>query len=60
MGARKIEVIETTLTRRGDGTPENPVRCVTQYWDVDGRLLAEVDPVVYDLQQGAGTAEGKR
>jgi hypothetical protein len=45
-GARVIEVIETRLLRRGDGRgPETPIRIVTQYWTLDGELLAEVDPV---------------
>jgi hypothetical protein len=41
--ARVIEVIETTLTRRGGGV-EGPIRVVTQYWNKDGTLLAERDP----------------
>lgn len=43
--ARLIEVIETTLTRRGNGK-DDPIRVVTQYWSKDGRLLAENDPEV--------------
>ena len=35
-----IEVIHTEATR-GNGTNENPVRIVHQYWDKDGKLLAE-------------------
>lgn len=43
--ARVIQVIETTLTRKGDGkTAETAIRLVTQYWSLDGKLLAEVDP----------------
>jgi len=43
--ARVIQVIETTLLRRGDGkTSETRIRLVTQYWSMDGHLLAEVDP----------------
>lgn len=38
-----IEVVETTLTRRGNGET-NPIRVITQYWDRDGNLLAEEDP----------------
>lgn len=37
-----IEVIHTEATR-GEGTNENPVRVVHQYWDKDGKLLAEND-----------------
>lgn len=41
--ARVIQVIETTLERRGDGK-DTPIRLITQYWTLDGELLAEVDP----------------
>lgn len=40
--ARVIQVVETTLTRRGDGK-NDPIRVVTQYWTLDGEMLAEVD-----------------
>lgn len=44
--AKVIQVIETTLTRRGTGKDEtSPLRIVTQYWSLDGKLLAEVDPI---------------
>lgn len=40
-----MQVIKTTLTRRGEGKPpDDPVRMVTQYWSFSGELLAEVDP----------------
>ena len=29
----------------GDGTKENPIRTVIQYWDKDGVLLFTIDPV---------------
>lgn len=38
-----IQVIRTTLTRRGEGTTADPVRLVTQYWLMDGNLLCEDD-----------------
>lgn len=38
-----IQVIETTLTRRGNGTT-TPIRVITQYWSAEGEILAEVDP----------------
>ena len=41
---RAMEVIETTLTRRGRGVEGSPIRVITQYWDKDGTLLAERDP----------------
>ena len=40
--ARVIQVIETKSTR-GWGTDKDPVREVTQYWDLDGNFLAEMD-----------------
>jgi hypothetical protein len=43
MSSRVIQVIETTLTRRGKGKKGSPVRVVRQYWSFDGTLLAEVD-----------------
>lgn len=43
--ARVIQVIETTLTRRGEGKDaSDPVRIVTQYWTLDGHLIVEKDP----------------
>ena len=43
--ARLIQVVETTIERRGDGKSDAaPLRVVTQYWTLDGRLLAERDP----------------
>lgn len=37
-----ISVIEVKATR-GLGIEEDPVREITQYWDLDGNLLAEKD-----------------
>lgn len=42
--ARVIQVIETKALR-GAGTPDDLVRVVTQYWSLDGELLAESDPI---------------
>ena len=42
--AKVISVIETQ-SLRGAGTEDDPCRIVTQYWDFDGDLLAENDPV---------------
>lgn len=43
--AKVIQVVVTTLTRRGSGQEaSSPIRIVTQYWSLDGDLLAEVDP----------------
>lgn len=42
--AEVMQVIKTTLLRRGDGKAD-PIRVVTQYWSLSGDLLAEVDPL---------------
>ncbi len=43
--AKVIQVIETTLMRRGsDKDANDPIRIIRQYWSLDGKLLAEVDP----------------
>jgi hypothetical protein len=41
--ARVIEVVQTTLVRRGDGIV-GPFRSIIQYWSKNGALLAEYDP----------------
>lgn len=40
---KMVEVIEVTSTA-GEGTPESPSRLVRQYWDKEGKWLANVDP----------------
>ena len=42
--ARVISVIETKAARGGAGTVKDISREVTQYWDLEGNLLAENDP----------------
>ena len=40
-----IRVICTNLLTRGEGRDKNdPIRRITQYWTMDGYLLAEIDP----------------
>ena len=41
--AKAIQVIETR-SLRGVGTEDDMCRCVIQYWDFGGNLLAENDP----------------
>lgn len=41
--AKVIQVVET-ISLKGDGTENDPVRAVKQYWAFDGSLLAENDP----------------
>lgn len=47
--ARVIQVIETTALR-GEGTEEDKYREVKQYWDFDGKLLAENDPCIKEKE----------
>lgn len=42
VSAKVVPVIEVEVVK-GDGTFENPNRIVTQYWSLDGKLLAESD-----------------
>jgi len=39
-----IQFIKTTLTRRGKGVEGDPVRVITQFWDMQGNLMFEYDP----------------
>src|ERR1700679_26571 len=39
-----LQVIRTTNLTRGTGVTNNPIRRITQYWSLDGELLAENDP----------------
>ena len=50
--ARVIRVIETKSTR-GAGTENDLSRQVTQYWSLDGKLLAECDPcaINHEIQE---------
>lgn len=52
-GASVIQVIQTNILRRGKGVENDPIRVITQYWSLDGRLLAEVDP----YSPGSASAE---
>jgi len=47
--AKVIEVIETKAMK-GTGVQTDPVRIVTQYWSLDGKLLAECDPSALIIQ----------
>lgn len=47
-----IQVVRTYLLGRGEGIPGSPFRRIEQYWSLDGRLLAENDPL--DKIDGAG------
>lgn len=41
--AKRVPVI-VVVFKRGLGIETDPVRLVTQYWSMDGCLLAECDP----------------
>lgn len=43
---RSVEMVEVvkTVSLRGDGN-ETPIREVVQYWNKDGTMLAENDPI---------------
>lgn len=43
--AEEIKVIKTT-SKAGEGTHADPNRIITQYWSLDGALLATVDPII--------------
>ena len=47
--AKVIQVIETTALRAG-GTEKDKCREVKQYWDFEGKLLAEYDPCVKEKE----------
>lgn len=38
-----IQVIRTNLKRRGKGIENDPIRIVEQYWNMEGKLLFEID-----------------
>ena len=44
MNSVKVLSVIQTISNRGTGTADDPIRNVTQYWDFDGNLLAENDP----------------
>jgi len=38
-----IQLIKTTLKRAGEGIENDPIRIIVQYWNMQGKLLFEVD-----------------
>ena len=48
--ARVIHVIETTALR-GEGIEEDKCREVKQYWNFEGKLLAENDPCTKEKEK---------
>lgn len=45
-GIKSVKVIPVieTIAEIGTGTEKDPVRMATQYWDMEGILLAVIDP----------------
>lgn len=43
-----MQVIVTQIKSRGDGTDDNPHRVITQFWDMEGNLIADFDPTPKD------------
>lgn len=39
-----LQLICTKLLRLGNGTPDDPIRIITQYWTMDGDLVFAIDP----------------
>ena len=57
-GAEVIQVIRTTLGRRGRGTDDDPIRRLVQYWSFDGRLLCECDELTSQHHCGECSKQG--
>lgn len=53
-GAKVIQVVETQAAI-GDGTENDPVRLVIEYWSLDGKKLATNDPYLSDLIASASS-----
>lgn len=49
--AKLIKVLVTTLTLKGNGKKDDPYRRITQYWSLEGELLAEVDPLPEEYEE---------
>lgn len=55
--AEVMQVIRTNLLVRGDGKGD-PLRVITQYWSLDGELLAEIDPTPGSKQEAERSGLG--
>lgn len=49
-----MQLIRTSNLVIGEGTEESPVRNVVQYWTLEGELLDECDPHLYELARVKG------
>ena len=41
---RVMQVVVTSLTLLGDGTPTNPLTHIQEVWTMEGEKIAEYDP----------------
>lgn len=53
--AQLILTIKTTAVR-GSGTPEDPVRTITEYWSLAGEKVAENDPYLGSIRSASSNA----
>lgn len=53
-GIRKAQIVKVikTKTSVGNGTKEDPVRTIVQYWGRDGELICTKDPVNEKVKPG--------
>lgn len=52
-GTDKAKIIKVIVTESviGEGTEKDPARCIYQYWDLKGNLLAKRDCLFQDVLQ---------
>ena len=51
-----MQIIKVVHTK-GDGTPENPARSVTELWSLDGERLFAIDPLVKKMDHAIPYSE---
>lgn len=53
-GIWSVQIIEVVKTKTsvGNGTEEDPVRTVVQYWDKEGKLIGTEDPIMSKVNPG--------
>lgn len=42
------KLIHTRLFRRGNGK-DDPIRIIDQWWDMEGKLIFEYDPILHAI-----------
>lgn len=45
-----ILMVKTENAVRGEGIEGDPIRIITQYWDMEGNLVFEIDPIKKDKE----------